>query len=206
MISRAIVFDSAMSVPTSRPAHTSAHWAERGPPRVDRVEPRPTLHAFQQVVEEDRMRLPGVRSPEQDAVRLLNLAIRARPAAHAEYRRQTGDARGVSRTVAAVDVVRADHHARELLRRVVHLVRALRAAEQAERLRAVRSTTAGNPAAARSSASSHVAGRSSPPRASRTIGCVRRSCLRIDRRKRSTAGGGPEGRLYRRRTGRRFRR
>ena len=28
MISRAIVFDSAMSVPTSSPAHTSAHWAE----------------------------------------------------------------------------------------------------------------------------------------------------------------------------------
>ncbi len=28
MISRAIVFDSAMSVPTSRPAHTSAHWAD----------------------------------------------------------------------------------------------------------------------------------------------------------------------------------
>jgi hypothetical protein len=28
IISRAIVFDKAMSVPTSRPAHTSAHFAE----------------------------------------------------------------------------------------------------------------------------------------------------------------------------------
>ena len=28
MISRAMVFDSAMSVPTSRPAQTSAHWAD----------------------------------------------------------------------------------------------------------------------------------------------------------------------------------
>ncbi len=28
MISRAIVFDSAMSEPTSIPSHRSAHWAE----------------------------------------------------------------------------------------------------------------------------------------------------------------------------------
>ena len=116
-----------------------------GPPRIDRVELRPTLHALEQVVKEDRMRFPGVRSPEQDAVRFFNLAIRARPTTHAECRRQTGDARGVSRTVAAIEVVRAHHHARELLRGVVHLVRAFRTAEQAERLPAMRVADRGKP-------------------------------------------------------------
>ena len=138
MISRAMVFESAMSVPTSRPAHTSAHCAETVRRGSIAIELRPALHALEQVVKEDRVRLPGVRSPQEDAVRFFNLAVRARPTTHAECRRQTGDARGVSRTVAAIEVVRAHHHARELLRGVVHLVRALRAAEQAERLPAMR--------------------------------------------------------------------
>jgi hypothetical protein len=47
----------------------------RGAPRVDRVEPRPIVDAAQDVVEEDRMRLPGVAAPEDDQTGLLNLAI-----------------------------------------------------------------------------------------------------------------------------------
>src|SRR5262249_42503436 len=72
-----------------------------------------------------------------DELRLLDLLIRARPAARPEHRRQPGDARGVSRAIAAVDVVAADDRAGELLRDEVHLVRALRAAEEPERARAV---------------------------------------------------------------------
>jgi hypothetical protein len=83
------------------------------------------------MMEEDGVRLARVRSPEDDEIRLLDLAIRARPAARAEYRRQTDDARRVSCTVAAVDVVAADA-ARELLGEIVHLVRRLRAAEKPE--------------------------------------------------------------------------
>ena len=145
-----------------------------GPPRIDRVELGPTLHALEQVVKEDRVRLPGVRSPEEDAIGLFNLAVRARSTAHAECRRQTGDARGMSSTVAAVEVVRAHHDSREFLRGVVHLVRALRAAEQPEGLAAVLVTNGGKPFAARSSASSHVACLSEPPRTSRTRGWTMR--------------------------------
>ena len=61
----------------------------------------------------------------------------------------------------------------ELLREEVHLVGRLRAAEDPERVRSpCRSTASRNPAAARSSASSQVAGRSTP--SSRTSGSVSR--------------------------------
>ena len=45
------------------------------PARVDRVQPGAVAHAAQEVVEEDRMRLPGVRAPEHDQVGLFSLAI-----------------------------------------------------------------------------------------------------------------------------------
>ena len=45
------------------------------PARVDRVQPGAVADAAQQVVEEDRMRLPGVRAPEHDQVGLFSLAI-----------------------------------------------------------------------------------------------------------------------------------
>jgi len=45
------------------------------PPRVDRVEPGAVPDAAQEVVEEDRMRLPGIAAPEDDQVRLLDLTI-----------------------------------------------------------------------------------------------------------------------------------
>src|ERR1019366_10092304 len=60
------------------------------------------------------------------------------PAPRTEDRRQTDDARRVSRSVAAVDVVRPEHDTGELLREEVHFVRGLRAAEGSERVRAAR--------------------------------------------------------------------
>jgi len=45
------------------------------PPRVDRVQPGAVMDAAQQVVEEDRMRLPGVAAPENDQIGLLSLSI-----------------------------------------------------------------------------------------------------------------------------------
>lgn len=71
------------------------------------------------MVKENRMRFPGVRSPEQDNVSVFDFAIRTGPPACSEYGRQTGDARGMSSPVAAIDVVRAYHAADEFLRGVI---------------------------------------------------------------------------------------
>jgi len=46
-----------------------------GPAGVDREQPGAVVDAFQEVVEEDRMRLPGVAAPEHDQVGLFSLAI-----------------------------------------------------------------------------------------------------------------------------------
>ena len=75
MISRAIAFASAMSLPTSRPSQPSAHSARRRPARVDRVQARAVVDALEQVVEEDRMRLAGVAAPQDDQVRVLDLTV-----------------------------------------------------------------------------------------------------------------------------------
>jgi hypothetical protein len=45
------------------------------PARVDRVQPGAVPDAAQDVVEEDRVRLPGIAAPEDDQVRLLDLTI-----------------------------------------------------------------------------------------------------------------------------------
>ena len=76
-------------------------------------------------MKENRMRFPGVRSPEKNDVRFFDLLVRVCATARTENRRQTGDARGVSSTVATIDVVTADHDTRELLRNEVHFVRRL---------------------------------------------------------------------------------
>src|SRR5438105_9529318 len=86
------------------------------------------------MMEENRMCFPGVGSPEKNHVGFFNLLVRVCAPACSENHRQTGDARGVSSTVAAIDVVASDDDARELLRNKVHLVRRLRATEQPERL------------------------------------------------------------------------
>jgi hypothetical protein len=57
------------------------------------------------MVKEDGMGFPGIGTPEDDEVCLFRLTIGAGAAARPEYRRQTDDAGGVSRTVATVDVV-----------------------------------------------------------------------------------------------------
>src|SRR5262249_47508037 len=117
--------------PELRPLHRAR------PARIDGEHPRPVAQAPEQMVKEDRVRLARVRSPEEDQIGLFTFLVRARPPARSEHRRQPGDAGGVSGTVAAVDVVAADDAPRELLGDEVRLVRALRAAEQAERAGAV---------------------------------------------------------------------
>ncbi len=103
-----------------------------GAPRIHDIEFSAVANAFQQMMKKDRVRFPGVRSPQQDHVSAFNFAIRACPATCSEYRRQTGDARGVSSPVAAIDIVRAHHAADEFLRRVVQFVSGLGATEHAK--------------------------------------------------------------------------
>jgi len=45
------------------------------PARVDRVQPRAVVDAAQEVVEEDRVRLARVRTPQDDEVGLLDLPV-----------------------------------------------------------------------------------------------------------------------------------
>src|SRR3954470_22428924 len=85
------------------------------------------------MMKEDRVRLARVRAPQENDVGLLDLLIGAGSTAGTEDRRQTGDAGSVSSSVAAVDVVGAQRHARQFLRGIVQLVGGLGAAEQAER-------------------------------------------------------------------------
>ena len=47
----------------------------RGAARVHGVQPGTVAHPLQEVVEEDRVRLPGVAAPQEDDVRLLDLTI-----------------------------------------------------------------------------------------------------------------------------------
>src|ERR1700680_705387 len=84
------------------------------------------------MMKENRVRFARVRAPQQDNVRVFNFAIRACPPACSEYRRQTGDARGMSSPVAAVNVVGAHDTAHEFLRRVVQFVSSLGATKHAK--------------------------------------------------------------------------
>ena len=113
--------------------------------RIDDVQPRAIPHALENVMEEDRVRFARIRSPEEDDVRLLRLTIGARATARTEHCRQTDDAGSVSGPVTAVDVVRAEGHARQLLREKIHLVRGLRAAEDPDRVRSPRGDAAPEP-------------------------------------------------------------
>src|SRR5207237_5967102 len=90
------------------------------------------VEGLEHVMEEDRVGLAGVRTPQDDEVRILNLLVRARAAAGPEYRRQTDDAGSMSGAVTGVDVVAADDLAGELLGQIVHLVGRLRAGKHAE--------------------------------------------------------------------------
>src|SRR6476660_6650267 len=85
-----------------------------GSPRIDDHESRPLSHRLQHMVEKDGMRFPGVRTPKDDEVCLLNFLIGTCATAHSEDCRQTDDTRGMSSAVAAVDVVAAHYDARKL--------------------------------------------------------------------------------------------
>jgi hypothetical protein len=76
-----------------------------------------------------------VRSPEEDDIRLLDFAVGACSTPRTKHRRQTDDARSVSGSVAAIDVVGAEGDPGEFLRHEVHFVRGLRARENAEGIR-----------------------------------------------------------------------
>jgi hypothetical protein len=103
-----------------------------GAPGVDYKKLRPAMNSLQRVMEEDGMRFPRVRSPQEDHVAFFNLAIRTCAAARSEYRRQTDDAGGVSSPVTAINIVRAHHGTDELLSYIVQFVRSLGATEHAE--------------------------------------------------------------------------
>ena len=75
MISRAIALASAMSEPDVEAQPQVRPLRRAGAARVDRDQPGTAAHPLQEVVEEDRVRLPGVRAPQEDDVRLLDLTI-----------------------------------------------------------------------------------------------------------------------------------
>jgi hypothetical protein len=83
-------------------------------------------------MEEDRVRLPRVRAPQQKRPSLFCLGVRTRTAARSKDRRQTDDAGGVSSPVATVDIIAPDRRTNEFLRDVVQLVGCLGATEHAE--------------------------------------------------------------------------
>src|ERR1043166_5965220 len=100
------------------------------------------MDALEEVMEPDRVRFAGVRSPEEHDVGVFRLFVRAGAAPRSENCRQTDDAGSVSGPVTTVDVVVAEHHARELGRGEVHFVARLGTAENAERVAAVRGDVA----------------------------------------------------------------
>jgi hypothetical protein len=83
-------------------------------------------------MEKNWVRFPRIRPPQQDDVRLFDLAVGTCAASCSEYRRQTGDARRMSSSVAAIDVVGTHDAANEFLRGIVQLVGRFGAAEHAK--------------------------------------------------------------------------
>jgi len=105
--------------------------------RIHHDELRAAACGLQQMVEQDRVRLAGVGTPQKNKIGLCHFLIRTGGAARAEDRRQTGDAGRVSSSVATVNIVAADDRTHELLRDVIQLVGRFRATEHAKRARAV---------------------------------------------------------------------
>jgi hypothetical protein len=84
------------------------------------------------MMKKDRMRFPGIGPPKQDYISVFSFAIRACSATRSEDSRQTGDAGGVSSTVATINIVCPHHGADKLLCCVVQLVRGFGTAEHPE--------------------------------------------------------------------------
>jgi len=97
------------------------------------MERRTVANPFQHMMKENWMGLARVRAPQEDDLRLLRFPVRTRSAARSENRRQTGDARGMSSPVTAINVVRTDYRAHEFLRDVIQFVGRLRTTKHAER-------------------------------------------------------------------------
>jgi hypothetical protein len=107
--------------------------------RVDYEKFRAAAQTLQEVMKKNRMGLAGVRAPQKNYIRLFNFAVGAGAPSRTEYRRQTGDAGGVSSAVAAIDVVAADHCANEFLRGVIQFIGRFRATEHSKRARPAQS-------------------------------------------------------------------
>lgn len=90
------------------------------------------MDSFENMVKEDRVSLPGVRTPEDDDVGIFRLFVRAGSATRSKYCRQTGDTWSVSGTVTAVYIVALHHRANEFLCDEVQLIGRFGAAEHTE--------------------------------------------------------------------------
>jgi hypothetical protein len=103
-----------------------------GAPRINHKQLCAIVNALEHMVKKDRVRFPRVGAPKQNHVGIFRFAIRTCSAARSKDRRQTGDARGMSSSVATIDVVSPHYGADKFLCCVVQLVRGLGAAEHAE--------------------------------------------------------------------------
>ena len=88
-------------------------------------------------MKEYRMRLARVGTPDNDEVRLLDLPVGTCSSSQTKDRRQTDDAGGVSRAVAAINVVGSYHRPCKLLGKEVKFVRGLRTTENSKGLSAI---------------------------------------------------------------------
>ncbi len=84
------------------------------------------------MMKKDRMRLTGIRSPKHNHVRFFGLTVGTGAAARPKHSRQTGDAGGMSSSIAAINIVRAHDGADKFLGNIIQLVSGLGAAEHAK--------------------------------------------------------------------------
>jgi len=87
---------------------------------------------LQDVVEIDRVRIPRIRSPQQNKISVFHLGVRRGSATGSKHCRQTDDARCVSSSVTGVNIVRTHSSTHKFLCRVIHFVGALRTTEETE--------------------------------------------------------------------------
>jgi hypothetical protein len=70
------------------------------------------MDALEKMMEKNRMRFARVRTPQKNDVRIFRFKIRVRTATGSKNRRQTDDARCVSRSIATVDVMVSENRSR----------------------------------------------------------------------------------------------
>ena len=125
-----------MSEPARMPTHLVRHRARAREARVDVDHVRAALPGLHHPLEPDRVVLGHVRAHDHDAVGVLEILLEVRRAASSERGPQTGDRGAVSYAGLVLDLDDAERDA-ELLDQVVLLVVERRAAEVADRQRAV---------------------------------------------------------------------